>query len=589
MTQDPRTLVDLLLRTAREYPDMPAVSDDQRTLDYTQLVRGARSVAGEVVARGVRPGQTVAIHLPRSVGTVVAVLGVLLAGAAYLPVDDQYPAARRDQLLRAGRPALLITAPGSAERQVSSAAEDVPVFEWGGECVGTLVAAPVAVHPADAACVLFTSGSTGVPKGVVLEHRQMLAFATDSGIPAVGAGDRVAQSASISFDTFTFELWRAIAGGAEIAVLPGMADLIGMDIQRQLRRRRITAMLAPATALNHIVRYDREAFASLRLLCSGGDVLMAATTRDLRAGGFTGELHNLYGPTEGTVACSGYPIGRDGESDDPVPIGFPLARTRLHVLDESLRPAPRGELYLAGAGVGRGYLDRPDQTASRFVADPFAEDGSRMYRTGDRVALREDGALVFLGRVDSQVKISGHRIEPAEIERLVGSRPGVRSTAVLTVGTAEDRRLVAFVVPTEDGLLLRDLRAALAADLPSYLVPSEFVVIEEMPMDAHGKRDWDRLRELHAERAAARTEYVSPRTATERTLVRYWEDLLARERVGAEDDFFALGGHSMLAVRLRMVIERDLGVSVPPESLFENSVLTDQARMLDDYREVVSS
>jgi acyl-coenzyme A synthetase/AMP-(fatty) acid ligase len=343
-------------------------------------------------------------------------------------------------------------------------------------------------------------------------------------------------------------------------------------------------MLAPATALNHVVRYDREAFSSLRLLCSGGDVLLPATTRDLRAGGFTGALYNMYGPTEGTVACTAYPVGERGVPAADVPIGFPLARARLYVLDEQLRPVPRGvpgQLYVAGAGVGRGYFQRPVLTAAAFVADPFTGDGGRMYATGDRVVAGEDGALRFLGRVDGQVKISGYRVEPAEVERSICARSGVRAAAVLAAGPSGSRRLVAFVVPAESGLLLRELRAGLAAELPPYMMPSEFAFIDEMPMDAHGKRDWNRLRDLLEERTAAHRQYAPARTDTEKWLVGSWEDLLAQEAVGCNDDFFALGGHSILAVRLRMAIQRDFGVLIPPEALFENSVLSDQAEMLD--------
>jgi len=586
----PQTLVDLLLRTVRQHPSAPAVSDSEQSLDYAELLRRARHIGGRLSARGAGPDQRVAVYLPRTADTVVAVMGVLLAGAAYLPVDDQYPAARREQLLCAGRAGMVVTAPGWGAR---FGGLDIPVIEWDGRAPDRAPdAGPERVHPASAAAVLFTSGSTGTPKGVVLEHRQMAAFAADPAIPPVGPGDRVAQAASISFDTFTFEVWRAVAGGAEIAVIPAMSDLIGMDIQRQLRRRRITAMLAPATALNHIVRYDREAFSSLRLLCSGGDVLLPQTTRELRAGELTGALVNLYGPTEGTVACTAYPIGDEGEDTATVPIGFPLRQARLYVLDEQLSPVPsgtQGELYVAGPGVARGYLDRPGLSATAFVADPFTADGQRMYKTGDRVVTREDGALEFLGRADSQVKVSGYRVEPAEVERQVCRQPGVQSAAVLAADSPDGRRLVAFVVAAEPGLLLRDLRATLAADLPRYMVPAEFLVIDQMPMDAHGKRDWGRLREVLRERASARTEYVGPRTDTERRLVRYWEDLLALEAVGAEDDFFALGGHSMLAVRLRMAIERDLGVSVPPESLFENSILSDQARIVDEYLGAVTA
>jgi amino acid adenylation domain-containing protein len=585
---EPRTLVELLLRAVERHPAAAAVSDDEQAMDYATLLRRARALAARISSLGVTAEDRVGVFMPRTADTVVAVMGILLAGAAYVPVDGRYPAARRDHLLTAGRVSLVVTSPSWRSRLDRL---PFPVLEWPGGVDDDDVpeSAPVAgVAPESAACVLFTSGSTGTPKGVVLEHRQMVGFALDPAIPELGPGDRTGQAASISFDTFTFEVWRSVAGGAEIVVIPSMAELIGMDLRRELRRRRVTAMLAPAAALNHVMRRDREAFSSLRVLCSGGDVLLPGTCRELRAGGFAGELLNLYGPTEATVACTGHRVDAlDGERVS-VPIGTALRQAELRVLDESLRPLPPGapgELYVSGSCVGRGYLDQPALTASRFVADPFAGDGRRMYRTGDRVVLREDGALEFLGRTDSQVKVSGYRVEPAEVERLVCEQPGVEDAAVLAVGAGSEQRLVAFVVRDRSGALLRQVRQSMVASVPDYLVPSEFVVLNEMPMDVHGKRDWDALRARLAERAANRHAHVRPRTETERMLARYWEDLLAEEGVGAEDDFFALGGHSMLAVRLRMMIRRDLGITLSPESLFENSVLAQQAELLDSHLE----
>ncbi|MFG1610412.1 amino acid adenylation domain-containing protein [Actinoplanes sp. NPDC049265] len=582
----PQTLDGLLRDAARRHAAAPAVSCGSQALTYAELLRRGLSLAARLSADGPQRDRRIGIQMPRSSELIVAVMGVVLAGAAYVPVDDQYPAARRTQLLSDAELDLVITAPGWSRRLDGLG---LPVLEWDSATGDDRPAVePPAAEPADAACLLFTSGSTGTPKGVVLEHRQMAAFAMDPAIPPLGPGDRVGQAASVSFDTFTFEVWRAVATGAEIVVIPAMAELIERDMQRELRRRRITAMLAPATVLNQVVLHDREAFSSLRLLCSGGDVLLPATTRELRAGGYTGALYNLYGPTECAVACSGYPVGEHGHDADSVPIGFPLAGTRLHVLDDRLRPVPRdgtGQLYVAGAGVGRGYFRQPGLTAGAFVADPFAGDGSRMYATGDRVAYAEDGALRFLGRADGQVKVSGHRVEPAEIERLLCGLDGVRAAVVVATGPSAGRRLVAFVVAGESGLLLRELRATLAARVPAYLVPSEFAVIEQIPVDAHGKRDGARLREMLEERAAARSDFRPPRTETEKWLVDAWEDLLAREAIGAGDDFFALGGHSILAVRLRMAIQRDFGVLVAPEALFENSVLTDQATMLDSCLE----
>jgi amino acid adenylation domain-containing protein len=583
----PATLPDLFDRIARTHPDQPAVADDETRLSYAELAERAGAVAGELTRLGVGPEDRVGIHLRRGVGAVVTVIGVLQAGAAYVPIDVSYPKLRRDEMIAAGRLRIVLAENGWS-RRLAHLPVDVAELDWRAlEGLGSAGPAGPPIGPAHAACVLFTSGSTGQPKGVVLEHRQMVAFATDPAIPVVGPGDRMAQSSNLSFDTFTFELFRSVAGGAQVVVMPPIADLIGADLMRQLRRNRITAMLAPAIALNHLARHDREAFASLRVLCSGGDVLLADTCRELRAGGFAGELLNLYGPTETTVACSGHRIDEVPAELTRVPIGHALAMARLYILDGRLTEVPPGEvgeLFIGGAGVGRGYLEQPGHTAQRFVADPFARDGSRMYATGDRVRSDVDGALEYLGRVDSQVKVAGHRVEPAEVERALYQHPQVGEVAVTGIGDAGDVRLVAFVIPSSDALSPAGLRAFLTERLPAPYVPAEFIVLDAMPLDAHGKRDWAQLRAVATDRSQRRRPYEPPRTDTERYLVQLLGELLRVETVSVSDDFFGLGGHSLLAARGRMRIQRDLQTNLPPQALFENSVVKDLADVIDRTR-----
>jgi acyl-coenzyme A synthetase/AMP-(fatty) acid ligase len=365
-------------------------------------------------------------------------------------------------------------------------------------------------------------------------------------------------------------------------MLPSIREMIGADLKRELMRRRITAMLAPAAALNHIVRFDRDSFNGLRLLCSGGDVLLPATCRALRAGGFTGELLNLYGPTETTVACTGHLVEDvDAES---IPIGTGLEGVDIHVLDADMRPVPDGEigeLYVGGAGVGRGYIGRPDLTDERFLRWPSGSD-DRVYRTGDLVGRTPDGVLDYRGRADNQVKISGVRVEPAEVERAL-CRHGVAEAAVTAAGPPEERRLVAFLV-LDRPLVLRELRAALAEDLPAQLVPHDLVVVEAITTDHHGKRDWKQLTAIHRDRERSRADHVPPRDDTEWFLTCLWEDLLAVEHVGATDDFFELGGHSLLAVRARSAIRTQLGVALAPESIFEHSVLEELSAAINSAR-----
>ncbi len=562
------TLVDLLSSTVNRYPDRVAVSDDSGSVTYRELADRVRELARHLVSRGIGPGDTVAVLLPRTVDLVVAVHGVLLAGAAYLPLDVDYPAARRDTMMRDGGARAVLTidglrpAAGAPDCCRTEPPRDFPTPQ-----------------PDAAACLLFTSGSTGAPKGIVLEHRHVTWFATTPSIPALVPGDRTAQASSPGFDTFTFEMWRTVAGGAELVVMPSIRDMIGTDLKRELRRRRITAMLAPAAALNHVVRYNRDCFNGLRLLCSGGDVLLPSTCRALRAGGFTGELLNLYGPTETTVACTAYrvedlPARADVQG---VPIGRALEGVDLHVLDADMNPLPdgqMGELYVGGAGVSRGYIGPAGLTDERFLPGPGAP-GDRLYRTGDLVVRDAGGVLDYRGRSDDQVKISGVRVEPAEVERAL-CRHGVTEAAVTASGPPDQRRLVAFLV-LDRPLPLRGLRTALAAELLPQLVPHDLVVVGAIVTDHHGKRDWKQLDTIHRDRARDRAEHVAPRDGTERFLSDLWEELLTVERVGATDDFFELGGHSLLAVRARSAIRTRLGVAMAPESIFEHSLLEDLA------------
>ncbi len=586
----PSTLVELFTRSAERHPEAAAVSEGTRGLRYAELARCSDALAHHLIQRGIKPEDRVGLYMRRGIDVVVAVLGILKAGGAYLAIDTRYPEARRNAMVKAGRVPLVITEPGWAPQLRHL---DSDTLEWRSDPADAAPDGLVCLAgPDNAACVLFTSGSAGEPKGIVLEHRQMTEFAVNPALPELMPGDRTAQTASISFDTFTFEMWRTVAGGAEIVVLPPIPDLLASDIRHELRRSRITAMLAPAIALNEVVRYDRDAFSALRLLCSGGDVLLASTCRDLLSGSFQGRLFNLYGPTETTTACTAFEITEIPERTGSIPIGSALAGCRIYVLSPDLRPVSRGqvgELYVGGDGVARGYLNRPGLTAERFLPDPFAGNGGRMYATGDRVRQRDDGALEYLGRADNQVKIRGHRVEPGEVERALCRFPQVREAAVISAGDASVRRLVAFVLPDSEQLSLHDLRLFVAETVPEFLVPAEFIVLKSMPLDAHGKRDRDQLAQLLADRTEQRPAYVPPHDETEGYLVRLLESLLAVERVGVRDNFFALGGHSLLAVRARQIIQRDLDVSLEPEALFSNSVVEGLARVVKQARMVTGA
>ena len=610
------TVPDLVVEQATRTPDTVAVACADRTLTYAELIAAAGDLATRLRAAGAGPGSIVGVCFDRSPELVVSLLGVWLAGAAYLPLDPTLPAERRDFLVEDSAATLVLTGAGVGPSRTAGQ----PAAASAGASVG-------AVTAAGGAYVIYTSGSTGQPKGVLVDHRALAArvrWMRDA--YGLGAGDRVLQFASISFDTSAEELWPCLAAGGTVVLMPDggalLPDFLATEAAAELTVLDLpTSYWHELVAQGDAIRWPRR----LRLLILGGSELHnAGLDRWRRRFGDRVRLVNTYGPTETTIIATaaeltGLPAGRRP------PIGSPIGATRVYILDGALRLVPlgvAGELCVGGAGVAVGYLGRPALTAERFGPDPFGTPGSRLYRTGDRAHWNAAGQLEFLGRLDGQVKLRGYRIEPAEVEAALRARPGVADAAVVVDGIGADARLVAYVVPAVGivmpavgivmpavGIVMpavgtvvpavgtvapagdspttvaagvgtaatgldtvAELRAALAGSLPSYLVPSAFVVLDRLPLTRNGKLDRSAL-PAPDPRTGANSGYLAPRTAAEELVAEAWAEVLGVERIGMHDDFFALGGHSLLATKVAAWLRAAVDLDVPVRTVFENPTI----------------
>jgi amino acid adenylation domain-containing protein len=572
---------------AARAPERVALVTGQDALTYGELDRRAEGLARDLHARGLGRGAVVGVAMERSPEAIVAFLGILKAGAAYLPLNPADPPARLRFMLHDAGAGAVVVGPGSTAAAL--APTGLPVLDAAAGDRAPSDGAPrppVQVGPDDLIYVMYTSGSTGRPKGVMVPHRGIVRLVcSEHGYLRLGPDEVVLQATALTFDVSAFEIWGALLHGARLVLYPAAVPT-ARELSAVIRRHGVTTMWLTPSVFNAVVDEDPRALAGLRQLDLGGEALsvphVARAARILTST----RLVNGYGPTECSVSATAYDIP---PTFDPaaasVPIGRPIANTTTYVLDRHLAPVPigvPGELYLGGPGLARGYVNRPQETTARFVASPFGPAGERLYRTGDLARWREDGTLEYLGRLDGQVKIRGLRIELGEIEAVLSRHPAVAEAAAVVRQEPAGGQLCACVVPRAGSVVRPDeLRDHVRATLPPYMVPAVIVPIDALPLTASGKLDRRALAtHTHIESAAPAVGPPPPVDSLEGQLVALWQELLGRRGITITDDFFDLGGHSLAAARMLQQVGDLTGRTLPLGTLYECPTIERLARRL---------
>ena len=569
------TVPELVAQRAAQTPDAPAVAGGAQQLSYRELDQRANRLAHHLRALGAGPEAVVALCMHRSTEMVVGALGILKAGAAYLPLDPASPAERLAFTLRdAGVPILIISSVAGfpAEEELGLGATVIALDE-GGRSLDSGNQRPPAIRPGgdNLAYVIYTSGSTGLPKGVQVTHASLMNLVRwHQHAFAITPADRATQIASPAFDAAVWELWPYLTTGASVHVPDEDTRMEPTRLRDWLVAERISVTFLPTPLAETIMTLDWPLDTGLRLMLTGGDTLHRYPPSTLPFA-----LINNYGPTEAAVvATSGLVPPATGWTSPPS-IGRPISGARAYVLDANQQPVMTGtigELYIGGRGVARGYLNRSDVTAERFVPDPFTEiPGGRMYRTGDLVRARVDGELEFVGRTDNQVKIRGYRIELGEVEATLAAHPQVQQAVALArEDTPGEKRLVAYVVPAPGCVLeVETLRAFLLMHLPDYMVPGAFVCLAALPVTTNGKVDRNALPAPVLSRPTTADPAQEARTLIEQRMTEMVVGLLKVDHVGREENFFLLGGHSLLGAQLLVRVHEAFGVELPLRMLFD--------------------
>jgi len=568
-----KTVAAVFEEIVAAHPEAIALTFGDTQLTYAELNVRANRLAYRFQHLGVASETMVGCCMKRSVELIVALLGILKAGGAYVPLDPAYPKERFGLLVSNTGMELILTQDSleSSVRNLSSVqvlCVDDPVRDAASEN-GAPNPQPVG-GPTSLAYVMHTSGSTGRPKGVLVENRAIVRLVRNTNYCGFGPDEVFLHFAPISFDASTFEIWGALLNGGRLVVMPAEASLD--DLARAIRENRVTTLWLTAGLFHLMVDQHLDNLRPLRQVLAGGDVLSPSHVRKFVEALPNTALINGYGPTENTTFTCCYALPRGMPVPDSIPIGRPISNTQVYVLDAEMNPVSHGEpgeLYAAGDGLARGYLNDPEGTAAKFVKNPFGADThGRMYRTGDLAQWREDGTLEFLGRVDDQVKILGYRIEPGEIEAVLRACEGVKQVCVVPRTESNgSKRLIAYYVSSVAGPAPDRLRNAAAQTLPQHMIPALFIPLDSLPLSTNGKTDRAALAQLEIQ--AKSTPIESPNAGIEHTVAQLWQRTLNVPHVALDDNFFDLGGDSLLLVAVHSNLQKALGIEIPVTDLFE--------------------
>ncbi len=564
-------LANMVAAQAGARPDAMALVCGGETITYADLDRRANQLANNLVALGVKAETVVALCLDRSAESVICALATIKAGGAYLPLDPKYPIERLRFMLNDARPRVLITRENLAA-QLGGDSWEVVTIDRGANFDSCSDSAPrVDLDKHQLAYVIYTSGSTGEPKGVEITHESLMNLVTwHQREFGVTSQDRASHLASVGFDASVWEVWPYLAAGATLYLPDDETRLSPALLRDWIVENQITISFLPTALAERLMMLDWPARTALRFLLTGADTLhrYPKTNQPFI-------FVNNYGPTECTVVTTSGQVNPASMDDGLPTIGRPIANAVVHILDDNLQAVPvgeAGELYVGGIGLARGYRNRPDLTAEKFIPDPFRLNAdARLYRSGDKARQLANGEIAYLGRVDDQIKIRGYRIEPSEIEAAINRHPAIAASVVVAHGAnCSEKRLTAYLV-MHDGTTpsALELREFLSSSLPDYMLPSVFVKILALPLTNNGKVDRSALPEPTIENILRDEDFVAPRSPIEQRLSPIVCSLLNLERVSVSDNFFLLGGHSLLGTQLIVKIRSAFGVDLALRTLFE--------------------